>query len=217
MTTAKFGPETAGRWTDEAYADPQRYLRRRAELVRSLGPPLQAGDTVLDLACGDAGLAEYLLPTRAALRRRRCESGDGRRRAAPGSAASRRSSFADLDEFEPRSPVAATTVFRAPVLRPRPCGVPPSRGRLHRAEARLRPRSAALPARRRQRRAARGGLDLADAPPVLRAADRTPAGTARAGTRRDRTNPAARRGDPPRSLHVRLCCVAVRRRASASR
>jgi SAM-dependent methyltransferase len=112
MTTAKFGPEAAGRWTDEAYADPRRYLGRRAELVRSLGPRLQDGDTVLDLACGDAGLAEYLLPlglhyvgvdaSPAMVEAARARLGAG----APVE-------LADIDEFEPRSPVAATTVFRA--------------------------------------------------------------------------------------------------------
>ena len=35
-------------------------LRHRAELVRTLGPPLAPGDVVLDLACGDGGLADYL-------------------------------------------------------------------------------------------------------------------------------------------------------------
>src|SRR5204863_10065205 len=59
-TAAKYGG-TAERWTEEAYADPARYLRHRADLVASLGPPLEPGETVLDLACGDAGLAEPLL------------------------------------------------------------------------------------------------------------------------------------------------------------
>ncbi len=112
MTTAKFGPETAGRWTDEAYADPERYLGHRAELVRSLGPPLEVGDTVLDLACGDAGLAEYLLPhglhyvgvdaSAAMVDAARARLGG----VAPVE-------LADIDEYEPESSVAATTVFRA--------------------------------------------------------------------------------------------------------
>ena len=42
------------------YADAARYLRHRAELVVALGPPLEPGDDVLDLACGDGGLADFL-------------------------------------------------------------------------------------------------------------------------------------------------------------
>jgi len=49
-------------WSDEQYADSAAYLRHRAELVDALGPRLQPGDVVLDLACGDGGLAEALLP-----------------------------------------------------------------------------------------------------------------------------------------------------------
>ena len=47
-------------WTDTAYADPHAYLAHRAELILALGPRLEPGDTLLDLACGDGGLAEYL-------------------------------------------------------------------------------------------------------------------------------------------------------------
>jgi SAM-dependent methyltransferase len=99
-------------WSDEQYADSESYLRHRAELVVSLGPPLVPGDTVLDLACGDAGLAEPLLgadlhyvgvdlsqPMVEAARRRvgdRAEIREG-----------------DLATFTPAEPVQATTCFRA--------------------------------------------------------------------------------------------------------
>jgi SAM-dependent methyltransferase len=99
-------------WSDEQYADSAGYLRHRAELVQALGPKLEAGDTVLDLACGDAGLAEPLLaaglryvgvdlsgPMVEAARRRvgdRAEVHEG-----------------DLNEFVPPGPVQATTCFRA--------------------------------------------------------------------------------------------------------
>jgi SAM-dependent methyltransferase len=43
------------------YADPARYTARRAEVALALGPPLAPGSTVLDLACGDANMAEPLL------------------------------------------------------------------------------------------------------------------------------------------------------------
>jgi ubiquinone/menaquinone biosynthesis C-methylase UbiE len=47
-------------WSERAYADSRTYLAARAELVRTLGPPLVRGDVVLDLACGDGGLAAFL-------------------------------------------------------------------------------------------------------------------------------------------------------------
>ena len=111
MTTEKYGPQ-AERWTEDAYADAARYLEHRAELIVSLGPPLEAGDRVLDLACGDGGLAEPLLARGlayagvdlseemvAAARRRLAER-------APVA-------LADLNDYAPPEPVAATTCFRA--------------------------------------------------------------------------------------------------------
>jgi hypothetical protein len=53
--------EAAERFTEQEYGDPRRYFSHRAELVVSLGPRLEPGDEVLDLACADAGLAEPLL------------------------------------------------------------------------------------------------------------------------------------------------------------
>src|SRR3989442_15539843 len=55
----KYSAQATG-WSEAQYADARRYLTRRAELVRSLGPPLPPGDPVLDLACGDGGLAHFL-------------------------------------------------------------------------------------------------------------------------------------------------------------
>ena len=51
------------RWSDDdQYADAPAYFARRAELVVSVGPRLEPGDTVLDLACADGRLAEFLEP-----------------------------------------------------------------------------------------------------------------------------------------------------------
>jgi hypothetical protein len=109
--TAKYDA-AAERWSDEQYADSAAYLRHRAELVLALGPPLPPGATVLDLACGDAGLAGPLLgaglryvgvdlsrPMVEAARRRvgsRAEIQEG-----------------DLNDFAPAGRVQATTCFRA--------------------------------------------------------------------------------------------------------
>jgi SAM-dependent methyltransferase len=94
-------------WSDDAYADAGTYLARRAELVRTLGPRLESGDVVLDLACGDGGLADFL-------------PGLGYRGvdASPEMvvAAARRGRNvvqADINEYEPDAPVQATTIFRA--------------------------------------------------------------------------------------------------------
>jgi hypothetical protein len=102
----------AERWSEDAYADAAGYLARRAELVVALGPPLESGDTVLDLACGDGGLGEHLLrhgvgylgvdlsaPMVEAAQRRLGERATVQQ--------------ADLNSYEPPAPVAATTVFRA--------------------------------------------------------------------------------------------------------
>jgi SAM-dependent methyltransferase len=102
----KYGPQ-ADRWTEHAYADAESYLEHRARLTRSLGPPLETGDTLLDLACGDGGFADHLEDLR--------YLGVD---ASPGmvEAARRRGRdvvLADLNEYEPPAPVAATTCFRA--------------------------------------------------------------------------------------------------------
>jgi SAM-dependent methyltransferase len=112
VSGAKFGPERAERWSEEAYADPTGYLAHRADLVRSLGPPLEARDTVLDLACGDGGLAEFLLPH---------GLGYVGVDASPAMVAAARRRLGDrasveqgdVDAFAPAEPVAATTLFRA--------------------------------------------------------------------------------------------------------
>jgi SAM-dependent methyltransferase len=94
-------------WTETAYADPHAYLAHRAELIQALGPPLEPGDTLLDLACGDGGLAEHLpgtvyrgvdsSPEQVETARRR----------------GRDVVLGDLNEYVPTEPVAATTCFRA--------------------------------------------------------------------------------------------------------
>jgi SAM-dependent methyltransferase len=97
----------AGDWSDEQYADARTYLARRAELVRSLGPQLAVDDIVLDLACGDGGLADFL-PEQRYLGVDASEDmvAAGRRRG-------RELVQADLNDYDPPQPVQATTIFRA--------------------------------------------------------------------------------------------------------
>jgi SAM-dependent methyltransferase len=110
-TTAKYRDAAAG-WSEGQYADPSAYLGHRADLVVALGPRLQPGDTVLDLACGDAGLADHLV-----LRGLRYLGVDATE---PMVAAARarlgdraRVDVGDLNDYAPPEPVAATMIFRA--------------------------------------------------------------------------------------------------------
>ena len=48
-------------FSEREYANPTRYSAGRARLIVSLGPPLEAGATVLDLGCGDGIMAAPLM------------------------------------------------------------------------------------------------------------------------------------------------------------
>ena len=94
-------------WTEREYADPAPYLRHRAELIRSLGPALEDGDRLVDLACGDGGLADFL-PEVEYL------GIDADPRMVEEAASKGRTVVhADLNDFTPDRPAAATTLFRA--------------------------------------------------------------------------------------------------------
>jgi SAM-dependent methyltransferase len=102
----KYGPQ-AENWSAAAYADAHEYLAHRAHLIVAVGPALQPGDAVLDLACGDGGLAEHL--------RGFAYSGVD---ASPEMVAAaqrhgRNVVLGDLNDYVPPEPVAATTCFRA--------------------------------------------------------------------------------------------------------
>jgi SAM-dependent methyltransferase len=94
-------------WTETAYADPHGYLAHRAELILALGPPLAPGDTVLDLACGDGGLAAHL----PGLRYRGVDSDADKVASARGQG--RDVVLGDLNDYQPPEPVAATMFFRS--------------------------------------------------------------------------------------------------------
>lgn len=106
MTAGKYGAK-AERWSEDAYADTETYLRHRGEAILLTGPRLAAGDVLLDLACGDGALADYL----PGIEYRGVDVAPemvevGRRRG-------RKLELGDLNDYEPSEPVAATTCFRA--------------------------------------------------------------------------------------------------------
>ena len=95
-------------WSERAYADARAYLAHRGEVVAQLGPALEAGDMLLDLACGDAAFADFLPPGVRYLGVDASESMVAAARARGHDAV-----VADLNDFVPREPVAVTTCFRA--------------------------------------------------------------------------------------------------------
>ena len=105
-TSAKYAGAAAG-WSEEQYADSVAYLRHRAELIVGLGPRLEPGDRILDLACGDAGLADFLRP----FEYLGVDASEQMVQAARARGA--RVELADLNAYEPPEPVATTTCFRA--------------------------------------------------------------------------------------------------------
>ncbi|HEX6701865.1 MAG TPA: class I SAM-dependent methyltransferase [Gaiellaceae bacterium] len=107
MSTADKYAGAAERWSEEQYADSAAYLRHRAELIVSLGPRLEPGDRILDLACGDGGLADFLRP----FEYLGVDASEPMVRAARARGV--QVEHADLNDFEPVAPVAATTCFRA--------------------------------------------------------------------------------------------------------
>jgi SAM-dependent methyltransferase len=102
----------ADEWTEREYADAVAYLAHRADLIVALGPRLDEGDEVLDLACGDGGLGELLLDR--GLRYRGVDlteemASEAHRRLCDRAAVD----VGDLNDYIPPGRVAATTVFRA--------------------------------------------------------------------------------------------------------
>ena len=112
MSKADQYARKAADWSDAEYADARAYLEHRADIVATLGAPLEPGDEVLDLACGDGGLGAFLVE------RGFRYSGVDAEPAMVDAARRRLGERAtivqgDLNHFEPDRPVAATTVFRA--------------------------------------------------------------------------------------------------------
>lgn len=102
----------AERWSDEQYADARTYLEHRARLVAELGPPLQPGNEVLDLACGDGGLGEHLQLL--GVRYRGVDATPEMVDAARARlGADAHIEQGDLNDYTPPGAVSATTLFRA--------------------------------------------------------------------------------------------------------
>jgi SAM-dependent methyltransferase len=97
---------SAADWSREQYADSATYLRRRADVIaRGLTP----GDVVLDLACGDGGLARFVVAHDLEYRGVDLNEAmvlEARRHGVVAD-------VGDLNGYLPREPVAATTLFRA--------------------------------------------------------------------------------------------------------
>jgi hypothetical protein len=107
LVTEKYDNQAAT-WTETAYADAATYLSARADAIVALGPRLERGDALLDLACGDAGLADFLPST---LNYSGVDASDAM--VAAARSRGRDVVRGDLNEFVPSEPVAATTCFRA--------------------------------------------------------------------------------------------------------
>jgi SAM-dependent methyltransferase len=58
-TAEQFDADAPG-WTERMYARPEEDMRRRARLITGWGTPLKAGDSVLELGCGDGSLSCFL-------------------------------------------------------------------------------------------------------------------------------------------------------------
>ena len=106
-TTEKYDSQSDG-WSERAYADSASYLAHRAKAILELGPELREGDALVDLACGDGGLADFFP-------RWLAYSGvdANERMVASARVAGRDVVQGDLNVYVPPRPVAATTCFRA--------------------------------------------------------------------------------------------------------
>lgn len=112
MSIGRKYDELAETFTAREYADPKRYFGHRARIVVALGPPLEPGDLLLDLACADGSGAPPLLDrglaylgvdlSEAMIEVARRRHGD-------------RARFerADMLAYRPPEPVAATVCFRS--------------------------------------------------------------------------------------------------------
>jgi SAM-dependent methyltransferase len=102
----------ASEFSTREYADPERYYRRRAEAIVGVGPRLQPGDRLFDIACGDGGQAEPLLDY--GLRYRGIDVSPKMIEVARARLGDRgQVEVGDMFTYVPPEPVTATSCFRA--------------------------------------------------------------------------------------------------------
>jgi SAM-dependent methyltransferase len=112
MSAAERFDGLARDYSERTYADPEGYARGRAELAVSLGVPLEPGDEVLDLACGDGHMAPLLASL--GMRYRGVDGSEAmiaEARRLVGEDVS--FEVAPMESYEPPGPVAATLVLNA--------------------------------------------------------------------------------------------------------
>jgi SAM-dependent methyltransferase len=100
----------AERWSEDAYADPDLFYRRRASLVRTVGPALEPGDRVLELGCADGGLSARL--AEAGLEVHGIDVSPAMIERAQARVPRATFAVGDVNEIAPAAPVAATIGFR---------------------------------------------------------------------------------------------------------
>jgi SAM-dependent methyltransferase len=98
-------------FAEHEYANPELYSSRRADVIAGLGPPIQPGDTVLDLCCADGIMAAPL--TRLGLSYSGVDATE-----AMVAAAGRRNPGLEfvtgrMEDFEPAQPVDITICLRS--------------------------------------------------------------------------------------------------------
>lgn len=112
MSVQRKYDEIAETFTEREYADPARYFGRRAGIVAGLGPRLEPGDRVLDLACADGSFAPPLLDR--GLDYTGVDLSEGMIEVARRRHGDRaRFELADMFSYRPPEPVAATVCFRS--------------------------------------------------------------------------------------------------------
>ena len=168
MSTRDKYAALADGFAEHEYADPVRYSTRRAEVIAGLGPPLRAGESVVDLCCADGIMAAPL--TSLGLVYTGVDATEQMI-----AAARKRNPGLDfvVDRMEDYEPARARRPHDLPALllsRRGPRRLLPPRTRLHAQEVRVRLQADGLPRRRSAERPARGGLLPHRAPAVLPAA-----------------------------------------------
>jgi ubiquinone/menaquinone biosynthesis C-methylase UbiE len=103
--------ELADRFTEHEYGDPERYFGHRATIVVTVGPRLEPGDRILDLACADGSAAPPLIAR--GLRYTGVDASEAMLEIARTRVPAAEFVAGDLLTYSPPEPVAATTIFRS--------------------------------------------------------------------------------------------------------